>query len=773
MSIIGKVINGCYKIVKKIGHNQLCDVYKLEGIYSPVELVIKIFKKPNSEYLQEELIRFKLESMYIYNISHKNIVKVLEVDELDGYSYVIMEYVDGLTIKEFLEESYELTFDNIFKIMIGITEALDAAHNSGAIHKNINVQNILIPKNRDFAETKIANFGFAELIFGYDEYDDNFFKNIVNFFPPESCSICNRRLDERSDLFSLGILFYYLLTRVFPFQSSSLREYYTKLMSKKIQPPSLLTKYKIPPTIDNIVLKLLKKEKKDRYQSAKSLLSDLEKVVRGETNFDVAIEDVPFNTNFETTLIGRDEEVNKIVSLLKEGKDSIVIYGEAGAGKSKILQEVSKRLFDTNNIIVDISANASDIPSSFYVFYEFLRRYIYIINSFFPDLIDKINSVISKNDFLDLNKILPELFPKKKGKSKKDLFIMSYSELITKDDAIDGYKKFFYEILPKDKRIILYIKNTSFLDEETTLLLDSIINDKPKNIAIIFCHDSDKEDKNSPFFKILKNKIQDSIEVKDINKNSSLTLIKDILPNLTDKVLDKIYSFINKNEKLNAYYTIEAIRALVNLNVIFPVINSWETDLSKLDNIIWKNRDDILFNKLELLKSYEIDLLNIIALYGYYFDMDTLFKISDLDRSDIVTAVDFFVTQDILEMDFYKKNHKYRINRQIGYLVEQSIDKEIKKIVHTKIATKLENEIERTIFSDRYPILAYHFEKAEEMEKAVSYYYKSALYFLDIYGYRASLLCLKKAKLLLDKVSGVHKISYEDIDSLIDELENL
>ena len=264
----GQKINDRYEIVKSIGEGGMANVYLANDTILDRKVAIKVLRGDLSQ--DDKFIRrFQREALSVSNLSHPNIVEVYDVGEEDGNHYIVMEYIEGKTLKQLLKKRESLTLTEVIDIMTQLSDGISHAHESYIIHRDIKPQNIMI---EDDGRIKITDFGIAMALNATQLTQTNSVMGSVHYLPPEQAS--GKSATVKSDIYSLGILMYELLTGNVPFKGDNAVEIALKHMKDKIpsirkQDPS------IPQSVENIILKATAKNPRNRYDSAKEMHEDL------------------------------------------------------------------------------------------------------------------------------------------------------------------------------------------------------------------------------------------------------------------------------------------------------------------------------------------------------------------------------------------------------------------------------------------------------------------------------------------------------------------
>ena len=300
----GQKINDRYEIIKTIGEGGMANVYLANDTILDRKVAIKVLRGDLSN--DEKFIRrFQREALSVSNLSHPNIVEVYDVGEEDGQYYIVMEYIEGKTLKQLLKKRETLTLPEVIDIMLQLTDGLAHAHESYIIHRNIKPQNIMILDN---GLVKITDFGIAMALNATQLTQTNSVMGSVHYLPPEQAN--GKSATVKSDIYSLGILMYELITGSVPFKGDNAVEIALKHMKEKI--PSIRKQNPtIPQSVENIVIKATAKNPRNRYDSVKEMHDDLEVCMEKENAKKVTFE-YPENDIDDSEPITKKKEKNKI-----------------------------------------------------------------------------------------------------------------------------------------------------------------------------------------------------------------------------------------------------------------------------------------------------------------------------------------------------------------------------------------------------------------------------------------------------------------------------
>nr|PZN11620.1 MAG: Stk1 family PASTA domain-containing Ser/Thr kinase [Caldicoprobacter oshimai] len=288
--LLGRILGGRYELEEKIGSGGMAIVYKAKCHLLKRHVAVKVLR-PELVEDEEFVARFKRESQAAASLSHPNIVNIYDVGEENGIYYIVMEYIKGKTLKEYIREKGKLDWEEAVRIAIQICSALKHAHKNGIIHRDIKPQNILVSED---GTIKVTDFGIARAATSATVTMAG--ANVmgsVHYFSPEQAR--GGHVDAKSDLYSLGIVLYEMVTGTVPFEGDTAVSVALKHIQEKVKPPGELNP-DIPKSLQDVIEKAIEKDQSKRYQTAGEMIKDLQRVlkepngsfvVRGSDNSDM------------------------------------------------------------------------------------------------------------------------------------------------------------------------------------------------------------------------------------------------------------------------------------------------------------------------------------------------------------------------------------------------------------------------------------------------------------------------------------------------------
>lgn len=303
----GTLISDRYKVIRSIGEGGMANVYQAEDIILGREVALKVLRGDLSND-EKFLRRFQREALAASSLSHPNIVEMYDVGEEKDLHYIVMEYIDGETLKQLLKRRGHLAVGETVDIMLQIARGIKVAHDSYIIHRDLKPQNIMI---KDDGMVKITDFGIAMALNSTQLTQTNSVMGSVHYLPPEQAS--GKGATIKSDIYSLGILFYELLTGILPFKGDNAVEIALKQLKDPI-PSVRAQNASVPQSVENIILRCAAKNPKNRYEDVSELIRDLEVCLNEENlNQDKYV--------YKYSEVSFDEAVKPVVPKIKDIKE--------------------------------------------------------------------------------------------------------------------------------------------------------------------------------------------------------------------------------------------------------------------------------------------------------------------------------------------------------------------------------------------------------------------------------------------------------------------
>ena len=333
--MIGTLLLNRYKLLEKIGEGGMGVVYKAKCTLLNRFVAVKILKAELSKDV-DFITRFKKEANSIASLSHANIVNVYDVGSQNNINFIVMEYINGKTLKQVIKDNVRLNSLNTINIALKIAKALEYAHKNNIIHRDIKPDNILITEDNI---VKLTDFGIAKIADAETLTNSNKIIGSVHYFSPEQAK--GKFVDCRTDIYALGVVMYEMITGQLPFNGeNSISVAIMHVQEPVIPPNKVITD--IPENINTIILKALEKKTINRFQTAKELTQVLN-AIKENPNLEV-------NFNDESTCAKTVFMTQQDVTLFDTQIDSTAVLNKESISETIIIKNDRENFSNNNDI---------------------------------------------------------------------------------------------------------------------------------------------------------------------------------------------------------------------------------------------------------------------------------------------------------------------------------------------------------------------------------------------------------------------------------------
>ena len=307
MDLVGKVLGNRYEILQKTGDGGMATVYKAKCRLLQRYVAVKVLKR---EYIDDISFskKFATEAQSAASLSHPNVVSIYDVGREDDINYIVMELIEGKTLKEIIKQEGKLNWKKACDIAYKISQGLEHAHKNHIIHRDVKPQNIIVT---DDMNVKVADFGIAKAASSTTITMSSDTMGSVHYFSPEQAK--GGITTEKSDIYSLGIVLYEMLTGVLPFNGETPVSIALKHVQEEAKMPSEL-EITVPTSVNNIIMKAIQKDPNLRYQHVEDMAVDIKLALNNPSGDYGKIKNY---NNFETQKIqtikmgNNDEDIDR------------------------------------------------------------------------------------------------------------------------------------------------------------------------------------------------------------------------------------------------------------------------------------------------------------------------------------------------------------------------------------------------------------------------------------------------------------------------------
>ena len=660
-------------------------------------VIIKVIK--NDFPTPTQLIQFNNEYEFTKDLKIEGIRKAYKKDKLEGKPALILEYFSGTTFKKnFFENSW--TYKDFLKIAINIAEALGKVHQNHIIHKDINSNNILVDLENH--RIKIIDFGISSYIDTriQDLRSPDALEGTLAYISPEQTGRMNRAVDYRSDLYSLGVAFYEILTTKLPFTASDSIELVHCHLAQKPQPPHQVNP-SVPRVLSEIVMKLLEKNAEDRYQSAFGLKTDLELSLKGFIAngngkidyFNLGQEDYSDRFSIPQKLYGRENEIELLLNSFERvsngATELILVEGYSGVGKTSLVNETHRSITKKRGYFIKgkFDQYQKNIPYSAII--QALNEFIeYLLTESEESLAEwkrKINKVLGQS-----GQVLLDVLPNLEVIIGKQEAVQELPPNESKNRFNYIFRSFIRVISQKKHPVVLFVDDMQWADGASLSLLNVLMTDSENRYLLIIGAYRDNEVTSAHPLMIMVKSLQqqnasvssivlDNLRYEDIQKIITESLKSQILQ------VKQLSYLVYRKTHGNAFFATQFLESLHEEMLLEFDLESkqWQWDIVKIEEKkTTENVVELMTAKIEKLPKDTQEILKYAACVGDKFDLQMLRNVSSYSLKDIFDRIWVAIEEGIvLPLD---ENYKHIAILSEDPAIEQRINARF-KFLHDRV----------------------------------------------------------------------------------------
>lgn len=601
-----------------------------------------------------EISGYKQEYQIVANLQISGVVKAYALEKYQSQLILVLEDFGGESLQTFLDS--EISIADFLGIAIQLATTLGEIHQQNIIHKDIKPRNIII--NPQTGETKITDFSIASRLSRENPQIGNLgvLEGTLYYISPEQTGRMNRVIDYRSDLYSLGVTFYQMLTGVLPFTSADPLELLHSHIAKQPLPPHQL-RSDIPEVISRLVMKLLAKNAEDRYHTAFGVSSDLQLcqqlLTTGKiSDFAIAQQDFTKDLLIPEKLYGRSSEVNSLLQAFERvsqgASELLLVSGYSGIGKTSLVNEIHKPILQRQGYFISGKFDQlhRDIPydSVIQAFRSLMQQLLTESASSLEVWKAKLLSNLGENAQVIIE-VIPEL----------ELIIGSQPPLaqLSATAAETRFNRVFIEFVrvfaQANHPLVLFLDDLQWADSASLKLMQVLLAVNHSNYLLLLGAYRDHEvSPVHPLMQTLQQMKHDQVKIEQITLtplalNHFNQLITDTLQaesTLTQPLAELIFQKTHGNP----FFFRELLKSLVVTNLLKFDFNHrrWQWDIHQIQTVdVTDNVVDLMSNNIKQLPDVTQNLLKLAACIGNKFDLGTLAAIHEKTLLD--TAQDIWL----------------------------------------------------------------------------------------------------------------------------------
>jgi diguanylate cyclase (GGDEF)-like protein len=776
---INELVDDRYLILKKLGKGGMSVVYRALDKEDDREVALKFLNPVNTLPYLELVVKFRNEVKVVSKLNHSNIIKFHATGDYNGIPYLVTEVLEGDSLAGLLKKGSNFSTNEALTLVGKVAEALHCVHSHNIIHRDVKPSNIFVVNSATGQpEIKLLDFGLAHIMELSDLEKEHDMSGTFAYMSPEATGIIRKQLDERSDLYSVGVIFYYLLTKRLPFQSSNTAELLHQIAAMKAAPLHKLNPH-LPEVIVRMVNRLLAKDQDERYQSAKGLLYDIEKFLQGNQDFVIGEKDRnELRLTYQTKLVGREEELTQIKKLINKAARKqggiCLIGGEPGVGKTRLVKALKEyvyiRGYTKGEVFIESHCIARENKIPYQSFGHALDEFIQKITRAGLKEREKETKRIQSLAG-ELGSVLIKLNPNLK------VLLGTIPDLPALDPEKENIRflitaaHFICNLVRENQVCILFLDDLQWADEGSLRLLEHIgTHIKTSNLLILGTYRSNEVDEQHALTRI-KKKAENKegsltdIQISPLSQDRVLNMVANLLKEKSDQVHDFAKYLFDKAGG-NPFFTITLLKEIVEQHAIVWEQGVCRVDQKKINRLhLPDNIIDMMLLRTKAISEDLEHLLKISAVIGKEFKIYFLYRMIEKENMVVMDLIDQAVKKNLLEYSLSDRGTAQFVHDRIREAFVAKIPERDLSKYHLKIGQFLleqyQGKEDEILFE-----LTYHLMEGGDEEKGLKYALRAGERAKENYASRDAIIYYTYAKTILDKKEDRTKL-------YIDLLENL
>lgn len=659
-----------YTIVEQINETRYSEVYRARQEGSAGTVIIKALKLEYHTPL--EIARFKHEYDLIRRIHLEGVVKVLDVIEIGTRVALVLEDFCGISLMEALKGGFSM--ERFLELAVRLSEILGEIHRHNIAHRNIKPSNILLNVQEDIL--KITDFGIGAEFTRMNDENPNptVMEGTLAYISPEQTGRMNCSVDYRTDLYSLGVTFYEILTGLVPFQYQDTMEIIHAHIAKVPVAPQRINP-DIPAVVSDIIMKLLAKSADDRYQNSFGLAYDLRKCLtelrrtgRIES-FDIARQDISQRFNLPRMLVGREAEIKVLFEAFNQAGSGYPVFmmvaGGPGIGKSSLVNEIHKPIAEKRGYYItgkyDQFRRAVPYSAIIQAFQSLIRQLLAESQHRFQDWKEKIHLALGPNGRV-ITDIIPEM----------ELIIGKQPDIpdLPSEEAQNRFalvlKNFVNVFADETHPLVIFLDDLQWADNASLNLIQSLALDRGLRYFLLIGAYRDNEVTAHHPLMLALDAIRlagrnittvtlEALDEEEVNQIVAACLCS------TMEVSRPLAEIVHAKTKGNPFFVNQF---LLNLHgdrhINLDPGRGWTWNIETIRELqITENVVEILAARMSELAAEPVEFIKICACMGNRFDIETLALVTAKPMEKILSVMDIFMQEGFIIRvgDLYRFHH--------------------------------------------------------------------------------------------------------------------
>ncbi len=744
-----------YEVLSLTGEGTSSTVYRARDTQQDRLVALKAIDPRVRQHGLESIIRFRREATTLSGFHHRNLIEFLGFLEKEKELVLVLEFLDGRSLRHQIREEGYFSDDIllIVRILRQLAEGLDHAHRQGILHRDLKPSNIMVPSGgrepRDRSdgespEIKILDFGLARLIDYSRSVEEKGVSDTFHYMAPEQAGIFRQPVDQRADLYSLGILSYELLAGELPYPGDEPGEILQQHLTRR-PAPLVERNPAVPPSLSEIVERLMAKSPADRYGSARSLAGDLavleEALEKGERLFALAPRPAEASERLRphVRLIERSREVEELRYCFEKARaqegNVFLLEGEAGMGKTRLVEEFREHVVSQQGICLYGKCEEYSSKVPYHPFEEILEDLSRQNRSWPRRRREAFRTRMIRSTGEDWGPVVGLTPSVREVVGDPPSALREEAREEEGERLLESIQRFFISMAVPGSPLVLVLDDLQWAQEECLQVLLRLAEAIPRvPVMIIGLYRGEEIRRNGPAMKGIEQIRQictrtRSERLEPLSREGVRVLVREAT-GASGSGFRPLYEEIHRISRGNPFFVLESLKSLLESRVLWkdPQSSSWSYDVDLLHRSpVSTNLLEVIFRRLGRLSQQTRGVLSAASAIGREFEFDLLLSIARLEEHDLLDHLDEAIHLQLVEEVRHGAQGRYRFGHdKIRQTIYERIPEEERREFHEGIGLAQERNSpggegsERDVF-----VLAHHFCNGLNSSKAQEYSIKA------------------------------------------------
>jgi serine/threonine protein kinase/Tfp pilus assembly protein PilF len=766
LSSLERLENGRYAILKKLGEGGKGVVYKARDTVLNRVVAIKMLKSVVTT--EEAYSRFMREAQAVAKLNHPNIVSIYDIGKEDEKQFFVLEFVDGMSLRELMRTYPEGKCDiqTALRMGIDVCNALHYAHFQGVLHRDIKPENILITQE---STVKLMDFGLAKMLGEPSITQEGVIVGTVAYVAPEIA--LGKSADARSDLYSFGAVLYETVTGKPPFSGEDpVKIIFSHIHDYPVSPGRLNSK--VPQALADCIMKLLEKEPGKRYQTAEDLLRVLRDIAESflrevlvPSHKPIVVPSPRPSMVRETQLIDRVEEMG----LLREAVDRAVrgegglvfLHGEAGIGKTRLTKELGAYAHLRGMQVLYGRCPAlfrMDGVPPYILWNEVIKNYLEFCTS------EQLYKVIGYYPG-EVCKLVPEI-KQKLGTIPPSISISPESERNRLFEAVSQ----FVTNISKETPLLVVLDDLQWTDQSSLLLLHYLARGVYReSLLLLGAYRETDIDERHPLPPVLRElnreRLLQSVPLKHMSFDDVSEMIKQILEQ--DDVPREFCELVYGKTRGNPFFVEEVIKSLKEEEIIYQEKGKWKIkEVAKIE--FPETVKSVIKARISRLDDDCQNVLTLASFVGNDFAFEALCGVTSIEEDKLLELMEKMLKTGLIKEKVIRGEDVYSF---ADIIIRDVVHEEVSHLRHKKLHGVVGSALEKAYankIDEHFGELALHFLESGDKETALGYFLKAGEKAMKIYANTEAISYFQSALKLLEEKEGEYREKARVLETLGD-----